>query len=54
VVSRDSRVGTRFGAYDIISLLGKGGMGSVYEARDTHKKRVVALKIGSAARIGDI
>ncbi|MBU8820408.1 serine/threonine protein kinase [Mycolicibacterium goodii] len=43
--SRDSRVGTRFGAYDIISLLGKGGMGSVYEARDTHKKRVVALKI---------
>jgi hypothetical protein len=41
----ESRVGTAFGKYNIISLLGKGGMGEVYEAYDTDKKRSVALKI---------
>lgn len=41
----DKRIGTQFGVYEIIRLLGKGGMGSVYEARDTNKKRLVALKI---------
>ncbi|MBN3508321.1 hypothetical protein JYB55_05645 [Mycolicibacterium septicum] len=41
----DKRVGTQFGVYEIGRLLGKGGMGSVYEARDTKKTRVVALKI---------
>nr|WP_308706101.1 protein kinase [Nocardia nova] len=40
-----SRVGTRFGPYEVRSLLGRGGMGEVYEAFDTGRDRVVALKI---------
>jgi predicted Ser/Thr protein kinase len=41
----ESRVGTAFGKYNLVSLLGKGGMGEVYEAYDTDKNRTVALKI---------
>jgi serine/threonine protein kinase len=41
----DSRVGTAFGKYTISRLLGKGGMGEVYEAYDTDKGRTIALKI---------
>jgi serine/threonine protein kinase len=38
-------VGTQLGVHEIISLLGKGGMGEVYRARDTKLKRDVAIKI---------
>src|SRR5438093_2275895 len=38
-------IGTQLGSYEIAALLGKGGMGEVYRARDTKLKRDVAIKI---------
>src|SRR5215813_7661609 len=37
--------GTRLGAYEILSLLGAGGMGEVYRAKDTRLDRTVAIKV---------
>src|SRR5580698_5744692 len=37
--------GTRLGPYEIVALLGAGGMGEVYRARDTRLQRTVAIKI---------
>src|ERR1700746_2534456 len=37
--------GTRLGPYEIVALIGAGGMGEVYRAKDTKLKREVALKV---------
>jgi serine/threonine protein kinase/Tfp pilus assembly protein PilF len=37
--------GTRLGSYEIVSLLGRGGMGEVYRARDARLDRDVAIKV---------
>jgi eukaryotic-like serine/threonine-protein kinase len=38
-------IGTRLGPYEIIALLGAGGMGEVYRARDPRLGRDVAIKV---------
>ena len=39
------RSGSSIGPYELIRLIGRGGMGEVYEATDTRLGRAIALKI---------
>ena len=43
--------GTRLGPYEILALIGAGGMGEVYQARDSRINGLVALKILSPERM---
>ena len=45
--------GDKLGPYDVVTLLGKGGMGEVYRARDAKLNRDVAIKVLPAALAND-
>ena len=37
-------IGTKLGSVEVLAVIGRGGMGEVYRARDTKLKRDVAIK----------
>src|SRR4030088_1101795 len=41
-------VGDKLGPYEILALIGKGGMGEVYRARDPRLNRDIAIKVSAA------
>jgi eukaryotic-like serine/threonine-protein kinase len=53
-VNMMSIIGRRLGVYEIRAVIGSGGMGDVYRARDTRLERDVAIKILPPAFTGDV
>jgi serine/threonine protein kinase/Tfp pilus assembly protein PilF len=58
IVTEENLVGQKIGSFEIVEIIGRGGMGVVYRARDTKLDRTVAIKSippelagSSAARI---
>jgi len=45
--------GVRLGPYELLGLIGAGGMGEVYRARDTRLERDVAIKVLPVDRVAD-
>jgi Tol biopolymer transport system component/tRNA A-37 threonylcarbamoyl transferase component Bud32 len=43
----DLKPGAKLGPYEILSLIGEGGMGQVWKARDTRLDRIVAIKVSA-------
>lgn len=46
--------GASFGAYEVLELIGRGGMAEVYRGRHIHLKRTVAIKILAASLAEDV
>jgi len=46
--------GTKLGSYEVVSLVGAGGMGEVYRARDPRLGRDVAIKVLPVGLTGDV
>jgi serine/threonine protein kinase len=45
--------GSKLGPYEVLALIGAGGMGEVYRARDPRLNRDVAIKVLPADRVSD-